>query len=40
MTIVKGKITDEADVEKLQEILEKLYLWAREKNMEFNGEKF
>jgi hypothetical protein len=39
-TKVKKDIKDEDSVEELQEDLEKLYKWARENNMTFNGTKF
>ena len=37
---VKDKIHTEEDVSKLQDNLDKIYLWERENNMKFNGDKF
>ena len=37
---VKDRVTSEADVEKLQTNLDKIYEWENKKNMKFNGGKF
>ena len=37
---VKDKIHTEEDVSKLQDNLDKIYLWERDNNMKFNGNKF
>ena len=37
---VKDKIHTEEDVSKLQDNLDKIYLWERENNIKFNGDKF
>ena len=39
-TKVKQKVKSEVDVELLQAELQKLYLWGKRNNMEFNGKKF
>ena len=39
-TKIKKGIRNESDVEELQEDLDKLYSWAKENNMVFNGTKF
>ena len=39
-TKIKKGIKDEKDVEELQVDLDKLYSWAKENNMVFNGSKF
>ena len=39
-TRISKPINNEEDVEALQEDLEKLYSWAKENNMAFNGTKF
>ena len=39
-TKIKKGVTSEEDVEVLQDDLEKLYSWAQENNMVFNGTKF
>lgn len=39
-TKVKRPITNEHDIEKLQEDLDRIYNWAKQNNMKFNGTKF
>ena len=39
-TRIMNKITSEADAEKLQEDLQKVYDWQEENNMQFNSKKF
>ena len=39
-TRVLGPVSSEEDVEKLQDDLETIYLWAKENNMTFNDKKF